>query len=110
MVVAVVTAIVTFAVSIVGPALLPGYVASAVSSKANYADNRPPVKIRFWAYGADSVIGDVRYAEGGYAGRFAWARVGEVAGVGVGDRAIEGSRSVDAGVGQVDHVVVRAAV
>jgi len=57
------------------PVALTGFIASATSSKASTAGNHPPVSIRFWAYGADSVIGDVRYTEGGYSGRYAWAPV-----------------------------------
>lgn len=50
-----------------------GYIASARSSTASEADNRPPAKIRFWAYEGADVIGSVRFSTGGYAGRFGWA-------------------------------------
>lgn len=57
------------------PAKIDGYIASARSSTAGHADNHPPAKIRFWAYGGASVIGDVRFANGGYTGRYGWAPV-----------------------------------
>ncbi|WP_431884116.1 hypothetical protein [Micromonospora gifhornensis] len=58
------------------PAEDEGHTVTARSETGKYANNLPPAKTRFWAYGSGGVVGDLRFSEGGYAGRYGWAPVG----------------------------------
>jgi hypothetical protein len=60
------------------------YIDSPSSSSDPNGADRGPVNIRFWAYtSANRVVGDLRYAAGGYSGRYGWAPIAEGAGCSV---------------------------